>query len=105
MTKDLRNLIDRLLEKNPNKRLGFFGPQEVKQHSFFAKIIWENVVNKTINAPFVPKVKNDLDISHIDPEFTQMDPSSYNTDKNSLEPSAGNKYEGIFVLIFFLFVD
>jgi hypothetical protein len=31
---------------------------------------WDNIYNKTIQAPFVPKIKNETDISNFDVEFT-----------------------------------
>ena len=66
----MTNLLKGLFVKNPKKRLGSGGAQEVKAHPWFEKVNWENIFNKTIQAPFVPKIKGDFDISNFDVEFT-----------------------------------
>jgi len=38
---------------------------------------WESVYSKTTQAPFVPKVKNETDISNFDVEFTSEAIESY----------------------------
>jgi len=32
---------------------------------------WSIILNKEIKAPFIPVVKNDVDVSNFDPEFTE----------------------------------
>ncbi|GLJ23605.1 hypothetical protein SUGI_0447050 [Cryptomeria japonica] len=51
----LRDLIQRLLIKEPRKRLGFScnGADNVKKHSFFAGLDWDSV-DKVSRPPFVP---------------------------------------------------
>jgi hypothetical protein len=38
----------RMLDKNPNKRLGAKGIEELKDHIFFAEVDWSKVSNKQI---------------------------------------------------------
>jgi serine/threonine protein kinase len=43
---NLRNFISRLLDKNPKKRLGANGVQEIKDHKYFKGIDWDRVFSK-----------------------------------------------------------
>lgn len=45
LSKDAKNLLVSLLNKNPNKRLGagIRDAKEVKEHPFFKDINWEKV--------------------------------------------------------------
>ncbi|EAY16833.1 AGC family protein kinase [Trichomonas vaginalis G3] len=69
---DARSLINQLLNRNPEARLGS-GPsdyEEIKAHPFFASINWENVFNKKTKPEWKPKIKNATDTSLFDEEFT-----------------------------------
>lgn len=43
-----------MLDKNPNKRIGAKGMDELKQHIFFAEVDWKKVANKSIIPPKLP---------------------------------------------------
>ena len=61
-SEDLKDLMKKLLEKDPNKRFGVLDKDEIKQHPFFKGIDWEKLENKEINPPtnFIKqKNKND----------------------------------------------
>lgn len=81
-------MLKGLFAKNPKKRLGFAGPEEIKSHPWFEKVNWENIYNKSIQAPFVPKVKSETDTSNFDVEFTSeaiesfQDAESFNDQAN-----------------------
>lgn len=63
----LRDLISKLLEKDPTKRLGC-GPDkwdEVKRHEWFSSIDWTAAKQKTLKPPFLP----DPDVAHCSPVF------------------------------------
>ncbi|CAK4660286.1 hypothetical protein LEN26_015907 [Aphanomyces euteiches] len=53
-----RDLIQRLLCKDPNQRLGSGprGDKEIMEHPFFASIDWGKLYRKEIPAPFKPKI-------------------------------------------------
>ena len=61
-----------LLEVDPDKRLGSKGVEEIKSHEYFEGINWEKLYNKEITPPYVPKVKDDSDLSLIDQYFLEM---------------------------------
>jgi serine/threonine protein kinase len=42
MSLDARDLISKLMIRNPMTRLGFNGAQEIKEHPFFADVEWSN---------------------------------------------------------------
>lgn len=71
---DVKDFILKLLVKDPRRRLGGGRSDaiEIKSHSFFRKINWELLAKKQIPAPFIPKIKNDLDTSNFSDEFTKL---------------------------------
>ncbi|KAJ7401711.1 hypothetical protein BTVI_93556 [Pitangus sulphuratus] len=72
-----KDIIQRLLMKDPKKRLGC-GPtdaDEIKQHPFFQNMNWDDLAAKKIPAPFKPVIRDELDVSNFAEEFTEMDPT------------------------------
>jgi serine/threonine protein kinase len=71
-----------LLTRDPRARLGS-GPadaDDIRQHIFFEEIDWRKLSRGEVTPPFVPKIKNSLDTSQFDNEFTSMPmmtPESY----------------------------
>uniref|UniRef100_A0A668AMG6 Ribosomal protein S6 kinase n=1 Tax=Myripristis murdjan TaxID=586833 RepID=A0A668AMG6_9TELE len=72
-----KDLIQRLLIKDPKKRLGSGpnGAENVKKHPFYQKINWEDLAAKKVPAPFKPVIRDELDVSNFADEFTEMDPT------------------------------
>lgn len=64
MSRDLKDLILRLLAKEPERRLGHKGASEVKSHSFFKGINWDDVLKKKLIAPFVPTLRGEEDVRY-----------------------------------------
>jgi serum/glucocorticoid-regulated kinase 2 len=84
LSTNAKRLIEQLLEKNPDKRLGtIHGPVEIKEHQWFAGTNWEYILEKKIKAPFLPHHMKDLGLPNFDPEFT-------NLPVDSIEASDGN---------------
>lgn len=46
-----KDLINQLLQKDPENRIGALDIEDLKQHPFFASINWENI--RHINPPYV----------------------------------------------------
>jgi serine/threonine protein kinase len=60
--KNGRDLCQRLLERDPSKRLGAMGGiQEIKNHPFFAGIDWDALREKKITPPIKPAIRKDFD--------------------------------------------
>lgn len=54
-----RDLLSKLLDRNPQKRLGANGAQEIKDHAFFQDISWSKMMQKRMTPPVKPKVVSD----------------------------------------------
>ena len=60
LSKDALDLIQKLLEKDPEKRIGYKNDsKEIKDHPFFASINWEDLAQRKIDALFKPNVGQD----------------------------------------------
>ncbi|XP_042366816.1 serine/threonine-protein kinase Sgk3-like [Plectropomus leopardus] len=72
------SILQGLLEKDGTHRLGSRDDfNEIKAHSFFSSINWDDLDQKKIPPPFTPNVSSCCDISNFDPEFTdEMVPNS-----------------------------
>jgi serine/threonine protein kinase len=62
MSDELKDLINKLLDKDPKTRLGSTtDADEVVNHPWFLDLDWEGLMSKTIDLPFKPdmdKIKN-----------------------------------------------
>ncbi|KAG7826718.1 hypothetical protein KL920_005320 [Ogataea angusta] len=71
---DTKDLITRLLNRDPKKRLGYHGVEEIKNHQFFKDIDWYKLSHKGYIPPFKPQVQDSADVSNISSEFTDERP-------------------------------
>jgi serum/glucocorticoid-regulated kinase 2 len=78
----LQDLLKKLLKKDPNARLGHNGSKEIRDHPWFEKLNWDNLLNKKIKAPFMPKLSSDIDITNFDVEFTSCSVESKGDNKS-----------------------
>ena len=57
LSHDAKTVMAALLQRDPNRRLGAGGAEEIKQHPFFARSInWSKLLAKKIQPPFKPSV-------------------------------------------------
>ena len=94
---DARDMLKRLLDTQPHKRLGSgpAGSQEIRDHPFFAEIDWDKLYNREIEAPFIPEIKNDEDTSQIDQMFTNEAPQeTLIVSKLDVNEKEKNYYQG-----------
>ena len=75
MSPNTKNLIESLLKKDPAKRLGT--STKVRNHPWFEEVNWQALYEKRYEAPFVPKILNEADLQHFDPEFTEIPINSF----------------------------
>lgn len=78
LSKSAVDLLQSLLKKDPTKRLGAKSVEEIKNHPWFVEgnLNWDLLYHKKYDAPFVPILKNELDVHNFEPEFTEIDVNS-----------------------------
>ena len=72
VSEEAKNLITKLLEKNPGSRLGRTGLNEIKSHPFFGNLNFDQIKLKKLKAPFKPNISEDNITSNFDEEYTTM---------------------------------
>ena len=69
-----REIISKLLVKNPDRRLGSVADaEEVMEQPFFAVIDWNDLRRKRVTPPFKPELRDEEDTRYVDPEFANDD--------------------------------
>lgn len=81
---EAKDLIAQLLQRNPKERLGTGGAMEVKSHSFFNDVCWEDLLRQ--KAAFVPQLENEEDTSYFD---TRQD--RHNLDSDNEDDATNDK--------------
>lgn len=74
MSPECKSLIQGLLDRDPEVRLGCDGGQAVRQHPFFRQTSWKKVLDKGIRPPFTPSTNSVLDAANFSPSFTKLKP-------------------------------
>lgn len=72
-SKEIMDLIGKLLEKDPKKRLGSkTGAKEIKDHPWWAEFSWKDLLERKQPAPNQPKIDNELDYSNFDTMYLEQ---------------------------------
>lgn len=74
LSREAQDIITKLLERDPARRLGARGVEEVKSHPFFEGINWTLLEQKRLPTPFQPKITNAMSAENFDTEFTNEEP-------------------------------
>ncbi|PTU21645.1 hypothetical protein P175DRAFT_0500525 [Aspergillus ochraceoroseus IBT 24754] len=72
---DAKDLLTRLLRKEPSKRLGYHMPkdlQTIKSHRFFRKIDWRALERRAVTPPIIPVVTDPALAENFSTDFTQL---------------------------------
>uniref|UniRef100_A0A8D3E2N4 Ribosomal protein S6 kinase beta-2 n=1 Tax=Scophthalmus maximus TaxID=52904 RepID=A0A8D3E2N4_SCOMX len=95
LTIDARDLIKKLLKKNPSQRLGSSAADcaDIQKHLFFRHINWDELLNKGVEPPYKPQLHSDEDVSQFDTRFTRQTPVD-SPDDTSLSHSAELAFAG-----------
>ncbi|KAJ9657152.1 hypothetical protein H2198_004510 [Neophaeococcomyces mojaviensis] len=98
LSPDAKDLLTRLLRKEPKKRLGV-GPgdfQIIKKHRFFRKIDWAKLERRELEPPIKPLITDPSLGENFDKQFTDRDLSGYVTKHNrklsTTDPFGGFSY-------------
>ena len=60
-SEDAADFVNRLLQRKPELRLGYKGIWELKQHRWMKYFPWDKLINKELEAPFIPEKKDNFD--------------------------------------------
>jgi serine/threonine protein kinase len=72
---DAKDLLTRLLRKEPSKRLGGNMPKDlltIKKHRFFRKINWKKLANREVEAPIQPLITDPELAENFSNDFTDL---------------------------------
>ncbi|XP_013393561.1 protein kinase C iota type isoform X2 [Lingula anatina] len=67
------SVLKGFLNKNPQERLGCHpqtGFADIQSHPFYRPIDWDLLEKKQVTPPYKPHVKDERDLEHFDPQFT-----------------------------------
>lgn len=94
IAKPAKDLIVKLLEKTPSRRLGFRNDAEdLKRHEFFKTIDWLQLKKKVYRAPIVPQLKDTEDVSQFAEDFTMQKPEDLSAERPT-QPNAEDYFRG-----------
>jgi serum/glucocorticoid-regulated kinase 2 len=89
-----KDLLQRLLDRDPVKRLGANGSAEIKAHPFFHAIDWRKLLQRKYEPTFKPSVADALDTANFDPEFTSEAPQDSFVEGPVLSQTMQNQFQG-----------
>ncbi|KAL2120986.1 hypothetical protein VTJ04DRAFT_5013 [Mycothermus thermophilus] len=89
-----KDLLTRLLDRDPERRLGANGSAEIKAHPFFHAIDWRKLLQRKYEPAFKPNVTDALDTANFDPEFTSEPPQDSYVDGPVLSETLQNQFTG-----------
>ncbi|KAF6757580.1 protein kinase C1 [Ephemerocybe angulata] len=77
MPRDAVSILQKLLNRDPNRRLGSGKDDaaDIKRQPFFKDVSWDDVFHKRIPPPYFPTINGSADTSNFDEEFTREQPT------------------------------
>ncbi|XP_053304774.1 ribosomal protein S6 kinase alpha-5-like [Spea bombifrons] len=91
LSAEARDLLQKLLLKDPKKRLGATGACPIKDHPFFKGLDWDALAQRKVSPPFRPTLRSETDVSNFSDEFTSLDPVYSPADT---PPSGAHVFQG-----------
>ncbi|OAA58304.1 serine/threonine-protein kinase [Cordyceps fumosorosea ARSEF 2679] len=89
-----KDLLTKLLNRDPRQRLGANGSAEIKAHPFFHAIDWRKLLQRKYEPTFKPSVADALDTGNFDRDFTQEIPKDSLVDGHPLSETMQNQFNG-----------
>ncbi|KJE94064.1 akt protein [Capsaspora owczarzaki ATCC 30864] len=89
------SLLAQLLQKDPKNRLGngTRDGREIMEHPFFANINFDDMYNRRVPPPFLPKVASDIDTSNFDADFTSESTQLTPPEESALRKTADAEFQ------------
>ena len=75
LSPDAKDMLTRLLRKDPTKRLGYNMPKDlttIKKHRFFRRIDWKALAARELEPPIQPMITDPELAENFAPEFTEL---------------------------------
>lgn len=95
MSPEAKSVMTGLLQRDPSRRLGANGGEEIKRHPFFAKYIdWNRLLAKGYTPPFKPAVESVLDVANFDPDFTNEEAQDSVVTGSALSQTVQEQFHG-----------
>jgi serine/threonine protein kinase len=99
LSADAKDLLTRLLRKEPKKRLGFNMPkdlQTIKKHRFFRKIDWKKLEARELEPPIIPLITDPELAENFAQDFTDLPLSPVLTKKfeDLMDEAQSNPFGG-----------
>ncbi|KAF4842651.1 Serine/threonine-protein kinase psk1 [Colletotrichum siamense] len=94
LSPDAKDLLTRLLKKDPKKRLGANMPKDLqimKGHRFFRKIDWKKLAAREVEPPIQPLITDPELAENFAPEFTDLSLSPVVTSKDHWSALSGKE--------------
>lgn len=88
MTAEAYEVCTGLLNRTPEKRLGYNGATEIKKKAWFASYDWEKLALQEVEPPFKPEVKSADDVSAVDETFL-VEPAAISATPMNAAPVTG----------------
>ncbi|KAJ3516692.1 hypothetical protein NLJ89_g960 [Agrocybe chaxingu] len=89
------SILTSLLNRDPSRRLGVKGADEIKRHPFFHKHIdFKLLAQKKIQPPFKPSVASPVDVSNFDMVFTEEAPVDSFVEGSNLSQTVQAQFNG-----------
>lgn len=60
VTPELEDFLSRVLNKDPETRLGGYNKDDLKNHAFFKNIDWNKMFNKEYKAPYIEEEEREV---------------------------------------------
>ncbi|KAI0113673.1 serine/threonine-protein kinase gad8 [Nemania sp. FL0031] len=89
-----KDLLTKLLDRNPSQRLGANGSVEIKSHPFFHAIDWRKLLQRKYEPAFKPNVANARDVTNFDKSFTLEAPQDSYVEDPALSQSMQRPFIG-----------
>ncbi|KAJ9161744.1 Non-specific serine/threonine protein kinase [Coniochaeta hoffmannii] len=89
-----KDLLTKLLNRDPQQRLGANGSAEIKAHPFFHAIDWRKLLQRKYEPAFKPSVADALDTANFDPDFTSEPPQDSYVEGPMLSQTMQNQFTG-----------
>ncbi|KAM0514514.1 hypothetical protein ACHAPE_006809 [Trichoderma viride] len=89
-----KDLLTKLLNRDPKKRLGANGSAEIKAHPFFHDIDWRKLLQRKYEPTFKPSVADAMDTTNFDDDFTGEVPQDSYVDGPMLSQTMQDQFQG-----------